>query len=109
MACPSQGPTSTRPRPHGNNASSVIRSSTLSSYADLVVENLAATPSNPQTGSTLHISWSDANHGTNATEANFYDRVRVVNTSTGTTLLDTWQQYTGAAIGAGCGNAPGTP
>ena len=85
----------------GNNASSVILNSTLASYADLRVENLAVTPSTPETGSTIHITWSDANHGTNATEANFHDRVRVVNTSTGTTLLDQWLQYSGAAIGAG--------
>ncbi|MDO8268888.1 MAG: CARDB domain-containing protein, partial [Moraxellaceae bacterium] len=84
-----------------NNASNVVRTSTLASYADLRVENLAVTPTDPETGSTIHIAWTDANHGTNATESNFYDRVRVVNTSTGTTLLDTWQHYSGAAIAAG--------
>ena len=84
-----------------NNASSVTRTSILASYADLRVDSVVATPGNPETGSNLHISWTDANHGTNATEANFYDRVRVVNTSTGTTLLDTWQHYSGAASNTG--------
>ncbi|MDP2106146.1 MAG: Ig-like domain-containing protein, partial [Desulfobulbaceae bacterium] len=84
-----------------NNSASVTQTSTLASYADLRVENLIVTPTAPESGHVITIAWNDANHGTNTTEANFYDRVRVINTSTGSTLLDTWQIYNSSTIAAG--------
>ncbi|MCC6473479.1 MAG: Ig-like domain-containing protein, partial [Burkholderiales bacterium] len=85
----------------GNNSASVTHSATLASYPDLRVQNLAVTPDSPESGQVIHIAWEDVNLGTEVTGSNFYDRIRVVNTSTGATLLDDWQLYNGAAIGVG--------
>ncbi len=73
---------------YGNNSLSTTTSSTLASYADLVVasNSLSVTPSNPQSGGSLTASWMDKNQGNAAVNAAFSDYVLVQKVNTDQTL-----------------------
>ncbi len=77
-----------------NNAAQIV----VLSASDLVVTNLATDTSSPQTGSTITVTWTDANVGTAPVAGSWFDRVRIVNQTTGTVLAD--QQVQGSANGS---------
>jgi hypothetical protein len=56
---------------------------------DLQVQNLTVTPTNLQSGSTVTVSWNDFNAGDGATRGAWYDRLAVVNQTTGQSLINT--------------------
>ncbi|MFM9024704.1 MAG: CARDB domain-containing protein, partial [Planctomycetaceae bacterium] len=68
---------------------------------DLVVANLSITPATLQSGDTVTIRWADANVGDASTSYGWYDFVRVVNTRTNETLVDTYLPWQSQAIAAG--------
>ena len=73
-----------------NNSTTV----TVVSAPDLVPNGLSVSASGPiVSGSLLNIAWNDANSGTVDTGGPFYDRVTVVNTNTGQTLLNSTVYY----------------
>ena len=62
-----------------NNTSSVSTTSTLANYADLVVapNSLTVTPSSPQSGGSVTVTWMDENQGDGAVNGAFTDSVLV--------------------------------
>jgi hypothetical protein len=68
---------------------------------DLVVSGLTAAPENPLSGQTLTLQWNDSNQGNEAAASGWHDRVVIVNTTTGQTLLDTEIAYDPAQPGNG--------
>ena len=92
-----------------NNTTKVNRNSTLSPYPDLQVTGLAVEPAaGVESGGQITIRWTDSNGGNGATGASFYDRVSVVNTTTGQTLTSTNLLYDPAVAGNGPIAAGGT-
>ena len=83
-----------------NNTTTATTTSALADYADLVVDSLAIGPISPQSGDTLSITWKDRNDGT-AAAGTFYDRVQVINQTTGETLADTALLHDGGSPIAG--------
>ena len=83
-----------------NNAAGANATVTIAPYADLQVQNLAVSPGSLLTGQTMHITWDNANTGNLATNTNWYDRIVVVNSTTGTTVLNTTVYHTHATEGA---------
>src|SRR5205807_7035315 len=76
--------------------------STLAQYPDLQVSSVALSPSSGlQSGNALTVNWTDANTGNKATAAGWYDRVVVLNRSTGKTVLDTAISYNPSVNGNG--------
>jgi hypothetical protein len=75
-----------------NNTASASATSTLAMYPDLQITDLTVTPTTALSGSNLRIQWKDSNRGNKDTNGLWYDRVRVVNTTTGVTLInqDLW-------------------
>ncbi|MGP0068271.1 MAG: beta strand repeat-containing protein, partial [Isosphaeraceae bacterium] len=73
---------------YSNNTSTTNFSSTLANYADLVVAagSLAVTPSNPQSGSSMTVTWNDKNQGDAAVNAAFSDYVLIQKVNPGNTL-----------------------
>ncbi len=87
-----------------NNTASVTVASTLASYPDLQVTNLAvAAPSGMIAGGTYALSWDDANSGAAATPAgtSWSDQVTITNTTTGTTLANVSVPYNAAVSASG--------
>ena len=89
-----------------NNSATTTFTSDWATYPDLEVQNLAVTADPAlQCGSVVTISWEDFNHGNGATpEISWGDRVTVVNTSTGETLLDAnvfYDEATNGPLAAG--------
>ncbi len=76
-----------------NNALATNATATLSLYPDLTVTGLAVTTANPLSGGNVTITWNDANVGNTAAAVTWHDYVRVVNTTTGQTLVDTTVAY----------------
>jgi hypothetical protein len=73
-----------------NNVVAATFSSGLASYADLEISNLVVTPStNVRSGSTLLISWEDSNVGSLAANSPWSHSLSVVNTTTGSVLVNT--------------------
>ena len=62
---------------YSNNTSSINATSTLANYADLVVaaSSLAVTPTSPQSGNMVTVTWSDKNQGDGAVNTAFNDYV----------------------------------
>ncbi len=62
-----------------NNTSSVTTASTLAKYADLLVapNSLTVTPSSPQSGGSVTVTWMDENQGDGAVSGAFSDSVLV--------------------------------
>jgi hypothetical protein len=90
-----------------NNTATLTATVGLAPYADLRVTNLAVSPSSGlRSGDSLTVAWSDSNTGTATVSAAFFDRVTVVNTTTGQTLTSSTVPYdpataTNGAIAAG--------
>ncbi|MFM7074868.1 MAG: Ig-like domain-containing protein, partial [Planctomycetaceae bacterium] len=82
-----------------NNVASVTVASALAPYPDLHVTGLEVVESALQSGGGITIRWHDSNTGT-AAATGYGDRIRVVNTTTGATLLDTTIAVPGS-VGAG--------
>lgn len=78
---------------------SPIVSLTAEALPDLEVRSLSVSPSPAVTGDPLQIGWSVANTGDAAVATAFSDRVRVINSRTGQTLLDTTVGYDPATDG----------
>jgi len=84
----------------GRTASATIAVA-AAAYPDLQVANLAVSPATGvQSGGTIAISWDDANTGNGAVSGAFTDSLTIVNTTTGTTLLNTSLGYNSTADGA---------
>ncbi|MBV9122946.1 MAG: hypothetical protein JO112_06300, partial [Planctomycetes bacterium] len=82
-----------------NNTATTTAVSTLAPYPDLQVTGLAVTPASPQSGSTLIITWSDANTGDAPVVSAFNDHVIVDNLTTGEPLVDALLPYDPTAVG----------
>ena len=82
-----------------NNTAKATFHATLAVYPDLVVNPIVVTPEHPQTGEAITVNWRLENHGNAPVESAFADRVRVVNTATGQTLLTEYLPYDPAADG----------
>ena len=80
-----------------NNSASTNATSTLGSYPDLQVTGLTTAPAGPLSGGLLTVAWNDANAGNLPAAGSWSDRVRVVNTGTGQTLVDTTVVHDGSA------------
>jgi hypothetical protein len=76
-----------------NNSLTGVFESTLAIYPDLVIRPLQITPDNPQTGEQILVEWRLENQGEAPVETAFVDRVEVVNTATGTTLVTEYLPY----------------
>jgi subtilase family serine protease len=83
----------------GNNVATVNLQTTLAPYPDLLATRLSVTPSNPQSGQELTLRWEVANQGDAPVTGNWHDRVQLVNTATGATLLDTSVLHNTGALG----------
>ncbi len=86
--------------PETNNTSSATFTSTLPPYPDLIVANLVATPASLLTGEQITLSWTIDNIGTAPAAADFQQRIRIDNTTTGKQLFETIVQYDVASDGA---------
>ncbi|HZR18708.1 MAG TPA: CARDB domain-containing protein [Verrucomicrobiae bacterium] len=88
--------------PSGTSELNNTKTITVLSAPDLVPNGLAATSSGPiLSGGVLNIAWNDQNTGTVETGSPFYDRVTVVNTNTGQTLMNSTIYYDPAISGNG--------
>jgi len=83
-----------------NNTSSVTTTSTIAPYPDLQVTGLSTTPSSPESGQVLTVTWNDANSGDAPVSGSFSDYVTVLNTTTGQTLASALVPYDEASSGA---------
>ena len=63
------------------------------SAPDLVVTNLAIDQPSPLTGAQITVTWTDANIGTSAISGGWFDRIRIVNQTTGAVLMDQLVRY----------------
>ncbi len=86
--------------PETNNTSSTTFISALPPYPDLIVENPIATPASLLTGEEITLSWTIDNNGTAPAAADFQQRIRIDNTTTGKQLFETIVQYDVASDGA---------
>ncbi|MGA2035934.1 MAG: CARDB domain-containing protein, partial [Thermoguttaceae bacterium] len=85
-----------------NNSAVVTVSSTLPSYPDLQVTNLALAPTTGlQSGAVLNVAWDDANTGAAAVAGAFYDHVVVQNLTTGQTAVSQDLAYDPTTAGNG--------
>ena len=89
----------------GDNSAGTTATATLADYSNLESPNLAVSPSSVQSGGQLTVTWNDSNTGAGDAAKAFYDRISVVNTTTGQTILtqDLYYDATqpGKAIPAG--------
>jgi hypothetical protein len=83
-----------------NNASTITAISGIAPYPDLQVTGLDVQPASLASGGNLTVQWQDSNTGTTPTVGNWYDRVTIVNTNSGATLVDTTLYYDAAGLGA---------
>jgi len=81
-----------------NNTASANFAANLRPYADLVVANLAVSPTTVQTGQAVNVTWQTSNTGTAAVSTGFSERVKIVNTTSGAVLVN---QTLGYDLGAG--------
>ncbi|MFO1403439.1 MAG: CARDB domain-containing protein [Azonexus sp.] len=72
-----------------NNSSQVV----ILSAPDLVVGALTSDTPSPKTGDLITLSWNDFNIGNTAVSAGWYDRIRVINQTTSTVLVDQQLRY----------------
>ena len=79
---------------YGNNTASINVASTLASYADLTVANLAVQqPANLQSGSPVTVGWDDQNIGDGAVSAAFSDYVLVQRVNSDNSLTNVASGY----------------
>ncbi len=94
------------PNPYSNNSTTLAFTSTQAAYPDLQVTGLAVTNSQLHSGTRVGLVWNDANTGNASVSANFYDRVLVVNQTSGQTLLNSAIAENVALSPIGAGQAP---
>jgi hypothetical protein len=82
-----------------NNTASVVVASSIAPYPDLQVISLDVQPAALGSGTNLTIHWQDTNTGNAPAAASWLDRVTIVNTNAGLTLLDTTVQYDTNVLG----------
>ena len=70
-----------------NNATAVSVEAALKPYPDLVVAGVTLTPADVELGGDVVVDWRLENTGTADVTDNFTERLRVVNTVTGQTLV----------------------
>ncbi|NDC64198.1 MAG: hypothetical protein EBZ59_09500 [Planctomycetia bacterium] len=70
-----------------NNVSSITRTATAA--PDLTISGLTVAETALFVGSTVTVRWNDVNAGSGSTGTGWSDRIVVVNTTTGATLVDT--------------------
>jgi subtilase family serine protease len=76
-----------------NNTVIATAISTIAAYPDLQVISLNIQPGTLASGTNVTIQWQDTNSGNATAAANWNDRVTIVNTNSGVTLLDTTVPY----------------
>lgn len=76
-----------------NNSATIPITIALDTYPDLLVTSVSVEPAMLVSGTNMTIRWTLTNSGTGPVSANFYDRVTVVNTNVGLTLLNTVVYY----------------
>ena len=76
-----------------NNSATVTATSIAAQYPDLQVQGLAVSPTSPTSGSTVQVTWDDANTGNAPVDSAFVDNLTIVNNTTGETLLNTDVPY----------------
>jgi len=81
-----------------NNSATIIVSSALAA-PDLQVTGLTTSPTSPQSGNTVTVQWNDSNTGNLPALGSFTDRVTVINTTTGQTLVSFDVPYDASARG----------
>ncbi|HAV61612.1 MAG TPA: hypothetical protein DCY13_04515, partial [Verrucomicrobiales bacterium] len=82
-----------------NNTASANLNTVLAPYPDLVVNNVTFQPANVQSGQEMTVRWEDFNNGIAPARATWHDRLVVVNTGTGATLLDTTVLHSTTTLG----------
>ena len=82
-----------------NNSATTTAVSTIANYPDLQVVNLDVQPPVLNSGTNLTVRWQDTNSGNAAVLGNWFDRVTIVNTNLGVTLLDTTVYYDTNTLG----------
>jgi uncharacterized protein (DUF697 family) len=82
-----------------NNTATTTVTSTLAPYPDLQVINLTVDPPSLGGGTNVTIRWQDTNSGNAMTSGSWWDRVQVVNTNNGLTLLDATTPYNPGLLG----------
>ncbi len=76
-----------------NNETEISVAVGLRPYPDLTVTQLSLDPSTVLTGEDITVRWSVVNLGSEAVDTDFVEQVRIVNQSTGATLLTTSLPY----------------
>ncbi len=84
-----------------SGAATTTENATIAPYPDLQVQNLTVSPTSIVSGSTVQVTWDDANTGNAPVNQAFVDQLTVVNTTTGATLLNTTIGYTPSQPGVG--------
>ncbi|MEO7622362.1 MAG: CARDB domain-containing protein, partial [Gallionella sp.] len=84
-----------------NNITSITLASALAPYADLVVTDVAPTPSTGWlAGDAVTVAWKTCNQGTGATSGSWTETLLVRNSTTGLTLFTQNVSYDAATLGA---------
>ncbi|NLS91835.1 MAG: hypothetical protein GXX96_06600, partial [Planctomycetaceae bacterium] len=89
-----------------NNVATITVTAVLATYPDLTIHDLSVVPAEPRSGDQMAVRWRIENQGDGPADQAFSDRVRVVNTDTGQTLLVHTIKYDpahSAVIGSGQG------
>ncbi len=93
-----------------NTSTPLIFTSTLAPYPDLVVKSgsLGVTPSSPQSGNQMTVTWNDQNQGNAAVNASFSDYVLVqrVNADNSLTTVASGTVAGNSTLAAGATSAP---
>ncbi len=82
-----------------NNTAVIAAASAIAPYPDLQIANLAIEPAVLVSGTNLTVRWQDTNTGNAVTPANWHDRLTIINTNLGLTLLDTTVLYDANSLG----------
>ncbi len=94
---------------YSNNTATTNFTSTLASYPDLVVKtgSLSVTPSSPQSGNKMTVTWNDQNQGNATVNTSFYDNVLVqrVNADNSLTYITSGNVNGNSTLAAGATSA----
>ncbi|HUS33922.1 MAG TPA: CARDB domain-containing protein [Verrucomicrobiae bacterium] len=82
-----------------NTIASSIFSPTIAPYPDLRASNLSISPAILGAGTNVVITWQDTNGGNGPAARPWYDRVVIVNTNSGVTMLNTVVYHNTDALG----------
>ena len=83
-----------------NNQLAIDVQVTLSSYPDLLVEQLTASPTTTQTGSEVTVRWNVRNQGRAPVQEDFQERIRLIQATTGQVVVDQLIPYSIASLGS---------